>query len=490
MALRARLSAPRPERDEWPWHHAKWTEISASAIFGGDRRFEASTYLMGGYGVRLAMESRKTGWTRLEELVEATQPPRLKGVLVSKEDGVPFLNTSQAFAFSPTPRKWLSLEKTPKANDRFSRRGDILLLASANVGRSMIASRMHENHIISHHFIRVTPRQDKLRGWLYAYLRAPQTRAVMSSAQYGCIIKHLEVSHINALPMPVLRDELLEEFSERVNALLDKRDRAHALMLEAEVLFADAIGQVSPDENAEVGFSVRSSEIFGTRRRLEAGYHTPAASAILHRFASCGLKVAPLSEVTERVWWMTRFKRVFGEDGIPYMSADELFSLNPSITKRVLIEQTDNASDYFAKAGWIMMACSGQVYGLNGSVALMTEKHEQAFFSHDLVRIIPRLDLIRPGYLYMTLGHPRLGRPLVIRHAYGTSIPHLEPADIATVPVVRLGESLEAGIADRVEESIRLRAEADEIENDLAADAETILDRFIAGDTQDVVVAP
>ncbi len=354
----------------------------------------------------------------------------------------------------------------------------------------MIATKVHENHIISHHFIRIAPKQEKLGGWLYAYLRASQTRAMMGASQYGCIIKHLETSHLDALPMPVLRDGLLEEFNGRVQALLDKRDRAHALLQEAEGMFSVAIGPVVPGGNPETGFSVKTSKLFGQRRRLEAAYHSPAATAILDRFAALGLKVERLSEVTERVWWMTRFKRVFGDEGVPYMSADELFALNPAITKRVLIEQADNAAEYFVQAGWIVMACSGQTYGLNGSVALMAEKHESAFFSHDLIRIIPRPDLIRPGYLSMALGHPVLGRPLVIRHAYGTSIPHLDPADVAAFPVVRLGEVLEAGIADRVEEASQLRGGADELENRLAADAEAILDRFIAGDTQDAVILP
>lgn len=233
-----------------------------------------------------------------------------------------------------------------------------------------------------------------------------------------------------------------------------------------------------------------ASDIFGQRRRLEGGYWTPAATAIMRRFSALGLKVESLSDVVERIWWMTRFKRVFGNDGdVPYLSADELFSLNAPISKRVVIEQADNAGDYFVKAGWIVMACSGQIYGLNGSVALMTKKHEQSFFSHDLVRIIPKQEKIRPGYLFTTLGHPTLGRPLVIRYAYGTSIPHLEPADVATFPVVRLKSALEDEIADKMEEAINLRAEADELENNLATDAEIIIDRFMAGDTHDVVVA-
>lgn len=490
MAARARLSAPRQERDNWPWHQAKWTALSASLLMGGDRRMEAENYLAGGYGIRLAMEARKAGWTNMGKLAKVWQPSRLKGIQVSREFGHPYLAATQVFDLRPVPRKYLSLDKIRDAEGLFVANGQILVTRSGGVGRTTLAHKPHERVIISDDLLRVVPQQEKLWGWLYAYLRAPQTRAMMTSAQYGHVIKHLEVSHLNALPMPVLRDELLEDFRLRVQSLLDKRNRAVQLQDEAEWLFSDAVGEIHFAENPEVGFAVRASEIFGQRRRLEGGYWTPAATAILQHFDALGLKVEPLSVVSDRVWWMTRFKRVFGNEGdVPYMSADELFALNATITKRVVIEQADNANDYFVKAGWIVMACSGQVYGLNGSVALMTKQHEHAFFSHDLVRIIPKTETIRPGYLFTVLGHPKLGRPLVIRNAYGTSIPHLDPADVAAIPVVRLSPSHEDEIADRMEEAVKLRADADELENELAADAEAIIDRFITGDMQDVVVA-
>lgn len=452
---------------------------------------EAENYLAGGYGIRLAMEARKAGWLPMGRLAKVWQPLRLKGIQVSREFGTPFLAATQIFDLRPVPRKFLSLDRTNNAANRFVTPGMILVTCSGNVGRATLACKPHEGILISHDLLRVEPQEEKLWGWLYAYLRAPQTRAMMTSAQYGHIIKHLEVSHLNALPMPVLRDELLENFRWRVQSLLDKRNRAVQLQDEAEQFFSDAIGEVQPTENHEVGFTVPASQIFAQRRRLEGGYWTPAATAILRRFHHLGLTVQPLSKVSERVWWMTRFKRVFGSEGdVPYMSADELFALNAPITKRVVIEQADNASDYFVKAGWILMACSGQVYGLNGSVALMTKQHEKAFFSHDLVRIIPKLDSIRSGYLFTVLGHPKLGRPLVIRNAYGTSIPHLEPADIATFPVARLSNSLENEIADKMEKAVNLRAEADALENDIAADAEAIIERFMSGDMRDVVVSP
>ena len=282
--------------------------------------------------------------------------------------------------------------------------------------------------------------------------------------------------------MTLIGDTEALSFQKKVSKILEFRNRAFALVLEAESILDEAIGTVVCKSNAEVGFTVKASSLFHTRRRLEASFHNPTASSIIKQFVKQGLKTEPLHELTERLWWMTRFKRVFGTDGVRYMSADELFSVNPPVTKRVMIEQAEDPTSYYVKADWIVMACSGQTYGLNGSVALMTKRHESAFFSHDLVRMIPKVAKVRPGYLFATLGHPRLGRPLVIRYAYGTSIPHLEPLDLVDLPIVQLKPSLEDSIADRMEETADLYSKAEEIEDQIAADAGEILSRFMDGD--------
>ena len=95
---------------------------------------------------------------------------------------------------------------------------------------------------------------------------------------------------------------------------------------------------------------------------------------------------------------------------------------------------------------------------------------------------MPRTDQIRPGYLFTAFGSSKLGRPPVVRCAYGTSIPHLDPPDVSDCLIVRLGNNVENAIADRMEEAIDLRAEADELENALAADAVELTRAFLAGD--------
>lgn len=424
------------------------------------------------------MEARKAGWSKLSGVARIWQPSRLKGIQVSREIGTPFLAATQIFDLRPSPRKFLSLARTADAENRFVAPGMILVTCSGSIGRSTLPYRPHEGVLVSHDLLRVEPHDRSRWGWLYAILRSPKCRAIMTAAQYGHVIKHLEVSHLETLPIPDISDEIAAHFNADADQILRKRNSAWDLMLEAEAIFDGQLGAVAIKDN-EAGFSVRASSLFRDRRRLEANFYHPQAAAILKRFENVKFHTETLNDVAERIWWLTRFKRVFGEEGTPYMSADELFSLNPTIAKRVLSEQAANAEAYSVKAGWILMACSGQTYGLNGAVSLLDKRHESYFFSHDIVRIIPKTDRIRAGYLYATLGHPRFGRPLVIRHAYGTSIPHLDPSDVASIPIVRFDKLIEDEIGDQMETAVRLRAEADDIENAMAEEADRLIDVFL-----------
>jgi hypothetical protein len=142
MVDRARLSPPRPETPStWPWHEAKWLSLPASTLMGGDRRLEAENYLSSGYATRLAIENRAGGWGRLRALARTWQPSRLKGIQVSRGFGTPFLAATQVFDLRPAPRKFLSLERTEDAENRFVSSGTILVTCSGSVGRAIIAYR-------------------------------------------------------------------------------------------------------------------------------------------------------------------------------------------------------------------------------------------------------------------------------------------------------------------------------------------------------------
>jgi hypothetical protein len=207
---------------------------------------------------------------------------------------------------------------------------------------------------------------------------------------------------------------------------------------------------------------------------LEAAYHTPVVRAIIARFR----RWQPLAELTDGVWWGNRFKRSYGDGGIPYLSADDVFTTNPHEIKQILVDHDDGHEQLFVKQGWLIMACSGQIYGMNGSAMIATQWHENAVFSHDMIRIVPN-GSARPGFLLTALTHPVLGRPLLIREAYGTSIPHLDPDDVGAFPVVRLEQKEENRIADLAEGAAEHQAKAEVLERELSEAAGRVISEFL-----------
>lgn len=488
MALRARLAPPPPApREIWPWHTAKTGSISVSAILGGDRRMEAETYLSSGYGIRTAIESKPTGWVRFQEIARVWMPNRLKGILVSPEYGQPYLAATQIFDVRPVPRRFIALNKTAGAKDCHVHDGLILVTRSGSVGRPALAHAPHLGTVISDDLLRVEAVEPKHRGWIYAYLLAPQTRAMTKSAHYGHIIKHLETSHLDALPVPQVDDDVAANFQRRVERILELRNQAHRLTLEAEARFENALGTIRITDWGEKGFSVKASKsVASGRRRLDATIHNPGVTAIRRHLAERGQGFITIAEAGYDVWLPTRFRRIPAEDGVLLFESSDLTEINPDLNKRIADGDFGDPFRGRVEAGWILIARSGQTYGIIGTAVLAEQDFEGKVISDHIMRIRPRDEAtVPPGYLVTALSHPIFGRPVVKSLAYGSSIPEIDVADMQAHQIVRLKCADEAEIAELAEASAKARAAADLLEREIAADAEKIIHRFLAESSRD-----
>ena len=482
MALRARLAPPPPPpRSVWPYHTAKIGSIAAHVLFDGDRRMEGETYLSSGYGIRTAIESKSGGWNHLSHLARSWQPGRLRGIQVSRDFGTPFLAATQVFDVRPIHRKWLALSKTSDASNRFLRPGTIVITCSGSVGRATLAYAAHENTLISHDLLRIEPIQERDRGWIYAYLLAPQTRAMTKSVHYGHIIKHLETSHLDALPVPSVDDTTALDFSKRLAKILDLRNEGYRLTLEAEAQFEKALGSLAVTNWGEQGFVVKAlKSVLSGRRRLDAARHNPGAAAI-HRFlATHGQGFSTLPEAGYDVWVPGRYKRIPVEDGVIYRDSADLLEVNPDLPKRYADCKFGDRFRGRVKDGWILVACSGQVYGIIGTAILATQALNDQVVSNHVLRAAPKKGSVPAGYIDTALAHPLFGRPIVKALAFGSSVPEIDGDDLAELQIVRLKPGEESAIADLAEESAKVRAAADFLEREITVDAERVITKFMA----------
>lgn len=466
-----------PDVDSSAPEDIQWGAISVRTVSTQDRRLEGETYLEDGYGLQLAIRGRATGWAPLGTEANVWQPSRLKGVTVGPGSGIPFFSAGQMFEERPVARKWLVPELTPDIERRKISRGQLLLSCSGVVGNAMASTSSHENAVVTHDLLRVDLVEPERAGWAYGYMRSDLFKTMAVSARYGHMIKHLEPEHVRALPFisptetqQARTKDLFDCMQEARQASLELTDRAHNL-LSAQL----DIQQVGSRIHSSVSFA----QIARGRRRLDAEHFRPGILEIEDAFERSAQRVDDLSSVTARVWWPNRFKRTLARFGTPYVSASEVFDrvLNP--TKYIYASQVPNAADYSVEAGWILMARSGQVYGLNGRVKLATKRMEKVFVSEDLIRISADPARINNFYLLAVLSHPQIGRPAVIRNAYGTSIPHLEPRDILDVSIPRFRSDIEGEVAELMAKATEAAEQAEQTELELVSYVSTASDLFL-----------
>lgn len=441
--------------------------VRVSAILGGDIRLEASTYLREGYGLtRLAKQV--PGHTSLGELADIWLPDRLTGYEMPAGKGLPFFTAGQVFEDFPRVRKWLAKAFVPQPESRYVNSDWLLMTRSGVVGRVTAVYPHHLGVVISDDLLRIVPKNPADYGWLYAYMKTQFFVQVAQAAQYGHMIKHIEVAHASAFPVIMPEEALRRGIGDMSIKAIRLRTRARELRDKAFALFEKCVGCEADDELLRSGTShgeVRVSDIIvGGRRRLDASFYGGPIAKITELISSHPTSL--LGEVTTFASDLPRFARIYGDGGIPYVSASELFDINAKPGKMIYAKLVKGWDRYLLHKGAIIMACSGQKYGIIGRALMLTENHEGLFGSHDLLRLVVDDAKIRSGYLLTFLNDPALGRPYVVRNAYGTSIPHLDPSDVQAIKIPRLGDEGEAAIADLMDESVRLSAEADQVEND------------------------
>lgn len=452
--------------------------VHVTTILGGDMRLEASTYLRSGYGfVRLARHA--TGTVELGDLADIWQPSRLTGYTVAEGKGLPFFTAGQVFEDFPRVRKWLAKPFIPQADERYADTDWLLLSCSGVVGRVTAVYPHHLGKIITHDLLRVVPKDAAEYGWLYAYMKTDFFQQIAQAAQYGHMIKHIEVAHAAAFPVIMPDKRVRRAIGDIAVDAVGKRSHAWELRDKAFVALEKALGArggVMP--SASTRSIVRLSSIMRSRLRLDADYYegsvTDAEKLVSDHSTST------LGDVTLFASDLGRFARVYGDGGMPYVGASELFDVNAKPTKHIYAKLVREWKKYLLHKGTIIMACSGQKYGVIGRCLMLTENHEGLFGSHDLIRIVPDASKMRSGYLLTFLNDPLIGRPCVVRNAYGTSVPHLDPGDVRKIRIPRLGEDVENAIADLMDQSVTLSAEADRLENKTISLAQKEIDKAIS----------
>lgn len=193
--------------------------------------------------------------------------------------------------------------------------------------------------------------------------------------------------------------------------------------------------------------------------RLDASFHLSEGHLTLIAFKNASIKAKPLSQITEKIFYGNRSKRVYVNNpkkGLPFIKGADIIKANFSSLKYISKARTANLNDYFLEEGWTLITRSGTI----GNTAYVNKDFIGKAASDDIIRIVPKN--IPSGFLYAFLSSKH-GQSLLKHGTYGAVIQHIEPEHIENIPIPIFPSKKQEKIHNLIVEAVDLRVEANQL---------------------------
>lgn len=460
-------------------------EVPAQWVNDGEKRLDAGFYAQDVVSARILIDKIKGKGININYINKLSSnifwPGRFKRRYVSKKEGRPFLMPSEVFMFLPKATKYI----TDYPENVLVKEKWLLITRSGTIGRCLITTRCFQEFILSDDLIRVIL-DERIIGYLYAYLNSWIGQAFLTKDKYGATVKHIEPHHVSTIPIPHI-PELEKEINQKILEAHKLRESAQEELLKAEEMIYTELGLPKIEEDdveyfdGELGrvikaFEVKSNEIDDTYR-LDASYYVPILKQIKDYLMSSSYRKIKLREVIEKIFIPTRFKRPYvkdANDGIPFLQGAHIPMIRPMDVKYIW-GKMKKLEEIQLKKYWVLMTRSGTV----GRIGFVSDFLEGWGASEHILRIIcnPK---VNPGYIVAFLSSP-YGEHQIKGKVYGAVVDEIAEQDaslIEDIDIILPSDEIQKKIGSLVISAYNKKDKANQIEESGIKQLEKILEEL------------
>ncbi|NWD23210.1 restriction endonuclease subunit S [Pseudomonas yamanorum] len=446
--------------------------VRSSWLDEGGRRLDCNPYMSGALEARDTLKQLKARKDALITLTGGHTGGIYNGPIFSRvwvDDpryGVPFLSNSDMLNadLSTLPLLQRRYARSKKLAHLELSPGITLITCSGTIGRMTFVRSDMTGMWSSQHIMKVVPDPNRIPpGYLFAFLSSRYGVPLVVSGTYGAIIQHIEPHHLWKIDIPRFDGATEREVSAHVERASSARTEAARLKQEGIKRFLVEAGlQDISDAPTSKSFSVstaRRSDLV----RFDATFFSKHGSEPSDQLADSRLNPVALGACA-RVFTPGIFKRLYvqgPEWGYAYYSGSELFELAPT-ARGYLSKRAPGIDDYLIEKDWLLIQDAGQVGGLIGRVTRAGKTVDKSVVSNHLMRIAPA-SIEDAAFIFAILSSPH-GYRAITRHAFGSSIPQLDPKHIGSMLIPWMTDQQRLYIGEPIRESWRLMDLADENE--------------------------
>ncbi len=434
---------------EMPEEELRWCSVTLNEVLERAGRLEASVFGIEGKHAREVLgrcKWRQSVIAGEKGLSTAYHRPRFKRIWIDKP-GIPIFQPSQIAEIYPQASGYLSSRSNTNIDSLKVRKGQILITCSGTIGVTSLVGDTLDGQVFSHDLIRLTCKEPKDTGYLYAFLRTKIGNALIRTSEYGAVVSHIEPEHLESVPIPDPSPIVKKQIHDLVIRSFELRDESNALLDEAERLLYEALklpplvnlGSCSPSKEAGLrNYTVHVSQLAG---RLDASYHVPVIGVILRRLKKEATVITSIGDprISKRVTLPGRFARVYVKEGqgVPFFGGKQIYELDPANKKYLSLAKHGSRveKDLKLSPNMTLITRSGTI----GKVALVPDHWANWIINEHVIRVEPSNSDIA-GYLYVFLA-TEYGCELISRFTYGSVVDEIDDQHIAQVPVPLLKDN-------------------------------------------------
>lgn len=446
----------------------KVKSIPSSWIARDGLRLDCNPYMSGALEAQIRLEELSCKKEQLADLTRGRNggiyngPQFVRNFVYDPDYGVPFLGTSSMLRADLSDLPLLKKKDAQSQRLSFLRiePGMTLISCSGTIGRMVYARPDMDGMWSNQDILKVVPDPDKVpAGYLFAFLSSKYGVPLVTSGTYGAIIQHIEPEHIASLPVPRLGEELEKRIHIEIECAAQARSRAAEHKCRSRRLLLNGLGlaEYAPADKpmSSASFDVKRSDL----SRLDAAFYSPKCRLAYELLVASASETRLLSDLAE-VFTPGIFKRRYAgspEYGYPYFSGTELFQLDAT-PRGYLTRKWTGIEEYRVNEGWLLIQDAGQIGGLIGTLVRVSPYFDGSVVSNHLMRIAVA-DREVAAFLFSLLTSP-YGYRAIVRNAFGSSIPQLDPKHIGNLVIPWPCESLRAEVAAEIQDSWKLEDEA------------------------------
>lgn len=407
------------------------SKVNTKLIYKHNNRFEGKHYLNNSSYLSLQLEKNEKQCCALSSLAEVFNPPVFKRQFCKNTPrAVPYFQSSDVQSASERSAVYIYKGQAQSLN-LLVKENDILVTGFGTIGNTRLVSKFQDGVCYANNVCRI--RTTEHTGFIYAFISGKYGKAQLNTNASGSVVRYIESPGIKKILVPIFFDSFQQDVDNLVQEAARLREEATCALEKAKQTLKSFINADFVKNNYKTSI-VKSRNIFSSlQHRLDPPALMNDGVVAMDKISS-RMSTKIIADINAKVSRPGIFKRIYVENGIPYIKGSEIFLNNPfRRCEHLSRTRTPFVDEMTLYEGQILITCAGSV----GNIKMITKEYEdkKAIGSQDIIRLISNDELFTKEYLFIYLQMPFVN-DYIQSMKYGSVIERIEPFHVESIPVV------------------------------------------------------